>query len=288
MTTGCSGSGSSRDEDVLALLCAQLSEPRRPDNGASSSVEAAKLDGARTWLSQDRLAEGTHGKQELESIRAGRSGAPDAGLARRARRRAPWGRQGEVASALPEDAERALTGLYDQHYSSLVRLAALLVCDIATAEAIVQDCFVALGRAQRPPAVDLALRHLRQGVVHRSRSAARHGPASNESALCATPGKSAAEQATPLPGEYAAIISALRVLPTRQREALVLRYYGEFAEPYIAPVMGISRSAVRRHTARATASLRLVLEREHAVHAYGQSLGVCRAPAQDVRGPTCC
>src|SRR6266571_2919161 len=41
------------------------------------------------------------------------------------------------------DADRAVTALYSTHYRSLVRLAALLLRDVATAEEVVQDSFVA-------------------------------------------------------------------------------------------------------------------------------------------------
>jgi RNA polymerase sigma factor (sigma-70 family) len=58
------------------------------------------------------------------------------------------------------------------------------------------------------------------------------------------------------------VVAALRSLPPRQREALVLRYYGDLSEAQIALAMGISRGAVRSHTARAIASLRAVLETE--------------------------
>jgi RNA polymerase sigma factor (sigma-70 family) len=54
----------------------------------------------------------------------------------------------------------------------------------------------------------------------------------------------------------------LHRLPARQREALVLRYYGEFSEAQIASAMGISRGAVKVHTARAMSALRGVLEGE--------------------------
>jgi RNA polymerase sigma factor (sigma-70 family) len=58
------------------------------------------------------------------------------------------------------------------------------------------------------------------------------------------------------------VVTALRSLPPRQREALVLRYYGDLSEAQIALAMGISRGAVKSHTARAIASLRAVLETE--------------------------
>jgi RNA polymerase sigma factor (sigma-70 family) len=59
--------------------------------------------------------------------------------------------------------------------------------------------------------------------------------------------------------ERSAVVSALRLLPDRQREAVVLRYYGDLSEADIAQAMGISRGAVKSHTARAIAALRNTL-----------------------------
>ena len=61
---------------------------------------------------------------------------------------------------------------------------------------------------------------------------------------------------------FFSVTSALRTLPVRQREAIVLRYYGDFSEADIATAMGISRGAVKSHTARAMAALRSILEQE--------------------------
>ena len=73
------------------------------------------------------------------------------------------------------DAERAVTALYGTHYRPLVRLAALLVRDDATAEEVVQDSFVAMHASwRRLRDTDKALSYLRQSVVNRSRSVLRH------------------------------------------------------------------------------------------------------------------
>ena len=55
-------------------------------------------------------------------------------------------------------------------------------------------------------------------------------------------------------------MACLRRLPARQREALVLRYYAELSEAEIASAMGLSRGAVKAHTARGMAKLGKVLE----------------------------
>lgn len=161
------------------------------------------------------------------------------------------------------DAERALTALYSEHYRSLVRLAALLVRDVATAEEVVQDAFVAMhGGWRRLRNSDKALSYLRQSVVNRSRSVLRHRVVVDRNAPKPAPDEPSAEHGAFTLLERSAVVAALRTLPPRQREALVLRYYGDLSEAQIAAAMGISKGAVKSHTARAMVALRSVLERE--------------------------
>ena len=51
----------------------------------------------------------------------------------------------------------------------------------------------------------------------------------------------------------------MRLLPQRQREVLVLRFYLGLREGQIAATMGISRGTVKAHIRRAMATLRDVL-----------------------------
>jgi RNA polymerase sigma factor (sigma-70 family) len=60
--------------------------------------------------------------------------------------------------------------------------------------------------------------------------------------------------------EHARVMDALRRLPQRQREVLVLRYYADLSEADIAAALGISRGAVKSHASRAAATLRQTLE----------------------------
>jgi RNA polymerase sigma-70 factor (sigma-E family) len=161
------------------------------------------------------------------------------------------------------DADRAVTELYSTHYRSLVRLAVLLVRDIATAEEVVQDSFVAMhGGWRRLRDSDKALSYLRQSVVNRSRSVLRHRVVVDRNAPKPPPDMPSAEHGAITLLERSAVVAALRTLPPRQREALVLRYYGDLSEAQIATAMGISKGAVKSHTARAMIALRGVLERE--------------------------
>lgn len=161
------------------------------------------------------------------------------------------------------DADRAVTVLYAAHYRSLVRLAALLLRDMATAEEVVQDSFVAMHDGwRRLRDNDKALSYLRQSVVNRARSVLRHRVVVDRNAPKPPPDMPSAEQGAITLLERSAVVTALRTLPPRQREALVLRFYGDLSEAQIAAAMGISKGAVKSHTARAMTALRSVLERD--------------------------
>jgi RNA polymerase sigma-70 factor (sigma-E family) len=159
-------------------------------------------------------------------------------------------------------ADEALELLYAAHWRRLVRLGVLLVHDVGTAEEIVQECFVSVhdrwGRLNDP---DKALAYLRRSVVNRSRSHLRHlavvrRHVEREHAPEPQPGAdhSAQDQV-----RRATVLAALRTLPRRQREVLVLRYYLDLSEAEIADTLGISRGAVKSHASRGAGALRAQL-----------------------------
>jgi RNA polymerase sigma-70 factor (sigma-E family) len=160
-------------------------------------------------------------------------------------------------------ADRAVTELYSQQYRPLVRLAALLVRDTPTAEEVVQDAFVAMHDAwQRLRDAENALAYLRQAVVNRSKSVLRHRTVVDRNLAKTTPDMPSAEHGALVLLERSAVVAALRHLPDRQREAIVLRYYADLTEAEIAATMGISRGAVKSHTARGMIALRSALEQD--------------------------
>jgi RNA polymerase sigma-70 factor (sigma-E family) len=157
------------------------------------------------------------------------------------------------------DADRAVTVMYGEHYGPLVRMAALLIGNAATAEAVVQDSFVAMhGAWRRLRSSEKALPYLRQCVVNRSRSVLRHRIVIGRDTPKPEPGRTDAQREVLPPLEHA-VVRALRALPLREREALVLTYYGELTEAQAASAMGITARAVKSHTARAVEALRAVV-----------------------------
>jgi RNA polymerase sigma factor (sigma-70 family) len=70
-------------------------------------------------------------------------------------------------------------------------------------------------------------------------------------------------KATVLVGEeHQQVLAAIRALPERQREALVLRYYLDMSEEETARAMGISRGTVKSATSRAVAALGRMLKED--------------------------
>jgi RNA polymerase sigma-70 factor (sigma-E family) len=274
MTTSGGGAASSPEDELLSRLYQQITELQAARFAAGYDI-AAGLDRYRVWLGE-RVA-GEHSRAEATqlqgsaALRAAVAGT-GAGIAAAVigpvvLRQATQGSTGTgswtLAAGADEDADQPLAELYHAHYRSLVRLARLLVGDVATAEEVVQDSFIALHAAwRRLRDNEKALSYLRQSVVQRSRSALRYRVIVDENAPKPAHDLPTAEQGALTLLARTAVIAALRSLPPQQREALVLRYYGELSEAQIASAMGISQGAVKVHTARAMATLRAALEVE--------------------------
>lgn len=154
------------------------------------------------------------------------------------------------------DADQAVTVLYDTHYHALIRLAALLVSDAEMAEEIVQDAFVAMhGAWRRLGDCERALPYLQHAVVRRSRARCAGRPGQR---TCQPSAGKRAEAAQPDPG----LAEAIRALPAREREALVLRYYAGWPGTQIAAVMGIGTRTVNSYLTSGVPALQAALERE--------------------------
>ncbi|HEY5846511.1 MAG TPA: SigE family RNA polymerase sigma factor [Microlunatus sp.] len=155
----------------------------------------------------------------------------------------------------------AVRDLYERHYVRLVRLAVLLVGDVGRAEEIVQDAFVDLvarWRTIRDPGAAAA--YLRTCVANGARSHLRHRAVVHRQPMTRPPQTTSAETEALVQIEHDRVLSMLSQLPGRQREVLVLRYYGQLSEAEIAETLGISRGAVKTHSSRGLHSLRTAME----------------------------
>jgi RNA polymerase sigma-70 factor (sigma-E family) len=163
-------------------------------------------------------------------------------------------------SVTGQAADQAVTALYQTHYAALVRAAALLVGDVATAEDVVQDSFIAMHRAWwRLRDTSRALPYLHRAVINRSRSVLRHRVVADRHPAMTVPEWPSAEDSALALVRRSSVLAALSALPARQREVVVLRYYADLSETQIAAALGISAGAVKSHAARAKDSLGAVL-----------------------------
>jgi RNA polymerase sigma-70 factor (sigma-E family) len=165
-----------------------------------------------------------------------------------------------------DTADEAVTVLYRAHALRLTRLAYVMVGDRGLAEDIVQEAFAGLhrrwGRLSDPAK---AVFYLRSSVLNGCRTVLRRSSAARALTLVdigeAPVTIVASAEATALSAEERrALMSAIRRLPARQREALVLRFYLDEPEAEIARLMGIRPGTVRSTTYRALAALGRLLE----------------------------
>lgn len=158
------------------------------------------------------------------------------------------------------DADTALRVLYAAHWRQLVRLASLLLGSTSAAEEVVQDAFVAVyHRWHRLEDPSAAGAYLRASVVNGCRSAHRHRQVEERHRPPAPPEPAGPDERAAQSADDAAVMAALRRLPDRQQEVLVLRYYLDASEGEIAELVGISRGSVKTHAHRGIAALRSAL-----------------------------
>lgn len=161
------------------------------------------------------------------------------------------------AVARLEGATQLTSALFMAHYTRLVRLALLLVDDVETAEDVVMDAFTGLQRRRlllRNP--DDGFRYLRSSVLNGARSKLRHRRVARDAHLDRPCDATAsAEDLALTQARNNALVDAIRLLPRRQREVVVLRYYLGLSEQEIADELGVSRGAVKAHASRAREAL---------------------------------
>ncbi|MDH3684178.1 MAG: sigma-70 family RNA polymerase sigma factor [Acidimicrobiia bacterium] len=173
------------------------------------------------------------------------------------------GRAGIVRDEPAAHADQLVDRLFKQEARSLVRLARLFCDDRSSAEDLVQEAFIRLHRSahtirepERAPAflrsivLNLARDHNRRGLM-----SLRHQNADRTHETSADPEEDAIAD-----GDDRLVIEAVRSLPARQRECLVLRFYAQMTEREIAETVGISPNSVKTHCQRGLRSLESRLE----------------------------
>lgn len=155
---------------------------------------------------------------------------------------------------------QSLPALYDEHYRSLVKLAAIYVDDVGSAEEVVQDAFVKLltGRYQVERGKEAP--YLRSIVINGARSALRKRRV-RRAKKPEPPGLVAAAEETGIERtERERLLGLIRRLPAKQAAVIVLRYYFDLSERDIAETLGIAPGSVKSHAHRGLRKLRAEME----------------------------
>jgi RNA polymerase sigma-70 factor (sigma-E family) len=156
------------------------------------------------------------------------------------------------------DRDATLAELHRDHYAALVRLACLLLDERGAGEEVVQDAFVRIHGAWTR--VDEPLTYLRATVMNLARSRLRRRLVARRRVEPAGLPGSSPEDRVVLLADQQVVVDAVRALPRRQRECIVLRYYAELSEAEIAATLGISAGSVKSHSHRGLAALAARLE----------------------------
>ena len=153
--------------------------------------------------------------------------------------------------------ERAYRAFFELHHAHLARLAYLITGDAGVADDLAADALVEIWRHwRRVQAADNPVAYARGVVANLSRTWIRRQRRERLGLL----GQLFAEEA---PGpDVPAVLdvrAALRRLPLRRRECVVLRYAFDVPEKEVAAILGISVGTVKSQTSRGADQLAALL-----------------------------
>jgi RNA polymerase sigma-70 factor (sigma-E family) len=155
-----------------------------------------------------------------------------------------------------------LADLYRAHAPAAARLAYLMTGDAARAEDLVHDAFVKVigrfGDIRDPDAFGAYLKrtvvNLANSFFRRRRLEREHAEAEGRALRDESAGGSD-------PVERDALWRALATLPSRQRAAIVLRFYEDLSEQQTADVLGVPVGTVKSMVSRGIDALRKDVQR---------------------------
>ena len=162
----------------------------------------------------------------------------------------------------PSVADDAFEAFVRAHGRRLARTATLIAGDVVAGEDLLQTALAQTYLRWRRDADIADLEQYVRVVLVRAHISWRRRLSSTEHAV----DRPEVERSSPDPAERyverRVLLAALQVLPAKQRAALVLRYFDDYSESETADALGCSKGAVKQHTSRGLARLRLLLERE--------------------------
>jgi RNA polymerase sigma factor (sigma-70 family) len=146
--------------------------------------------------------------------------------------------------------------LFDQHYQPMVRMATALLGQSAAAEDVVQQAFLSVNGALLRLRAGSELAYLRKAVMNGCRSQVRHDRARKRRPVLsrdddvARPDDNAVHR-----DQQRRVLDAIDALPMRQRQCLVLRYYGGLTDTEVAAALDLSAGSAKTHIRRGLLAL---------------------------------
>lgn len=166
-----------------------------------------------------------------------------------------------VSGVGPGGTDHALAHVYKMQYGALVGTARLLLDDRESAEEVVQEAsartWAALDRLRAP---EDPLPYVRRAVVNLARSGLRRRRTVRTTPLHAVPDAMAADVLFAHDEARRELAGAVRALPRRQRECVVLRYYLDCSTAQTAETLGIAEGSVKATLHHALTALGVALE----------------------------
>jgi RNA polymerase sigma-70 factor (sigma-E family) len=157
------------------------------------------------------------------------------------------------------DQERAFRRFFEQHHADLSRLAYLVTGEAGVADDLAADAFVEVWRHwQRVEEADSPIAYARGILANLARQWIRRQ--SRERLGLLGLGLLRRDRTDPDTVAVLDVRAALRRLPLRRRECVVLRYAFDVPEREVAEILGISVGAVKSQTSRGAAQLSAFLK----------------------------
>lgn len=160
-----------------------------------------------------------------------------------------------------DDAAARTAALFAEHHTRMLRVAAVLLPDSSQAEDVVQDAFVSLysswGRLRDR---DAAVGYLHRSVVNAARSRLRRRVVAQRHLPPPLPDAASAEDTALSSLAGGPLVRAMKALPRREREVVLLRHYLDLSERQTADALGLRPGSVKAYGSRGLATLRAALD----------------------------